>query len=209
MAAGRTALRWLERLLFTVAAVSLGVWMLVTLTAWALRARADRRLDALVHPRPGVARATPAGRRSHVERGDVLGRIEVPRVGLSAVIVEGDGDLTLSFAAGHIPGTALPGENGNIALAGHRDSIFRGLAHIRRADTVSVITPRGTYRYVVESTRIVSPKDVGVLGPTPRPELTLVTCYPFHYIGSAPKRFVVTARLVHTPKSAASPVASR
>jgi sortase A len=71
-----------------------------------------------------------------------------------------------------------------------------------------VITPRGTYQYVVESTRIVNPEDVGVLRPTARPELTLVTCYPSHYIGSAPQRFVVNARLVRTPRSAGSPAAS-
>jgi sortase A len=203
----RRLLLWLERLLFTVAAVSLGAWTVVSVTAWVLRTRDSRRLDELVESHARTSRAAVAERVAPgVEAGDVLGQIEVPRVGLSAVVVEGDGGLTLSFAAGHIPGTALPGQPGNVALAGHRDSIFRALARIRPADAVSVITPWGTYHYVVESTSVVDPADVAVLRPTASPELTLVTCYPFHYIGPAPERFVVTARLVGAGNDPVHPV---
>jgi sortase A len=197
MRAPPNAVRWLERLLFTVAAVSLTVWTTVTVTASVLRARDERRLDALVRSDAGLARTSVAQRReAPVKAGDVLGHIDVPRIGLSAVIVEGDDGLTLSFAAGHIPGTALPGQPGNVALAGHRDRTFRELANVRPGDAVSVITPGGTFRYVVESARVVDPNDIAVLRPTANPELTLVTCYPFHYIGPAPERLVVSARLV-------------
>ena len=117
-------------------------------------------------------------------------------MGVGTVIVEGDGDLTLAYAAGHIPGTALPGAAGNAALAGHRDGVFRGLARIRRGDLISITTPSGKYRYAVDSLRVVKPEDVSVLRPTRTPTLTLVTCYPFEYIGAAPERFIVDARLV-------------
>lgn len=128
--------------------------------------------------------------------GSLLGSLSIPRVGISSVIVEGADDHNLARSVGHIPGTAVPGGAGNVALAGHRDTFFRGLENIRDQDDILVTTPQGTRLYQVESTHVVSPEDVYVLDDIGRPLLTLVTCYPFHYIGPAPKRFIVRARLL-------------
>lgn len=126
----------------------------------------------------------------------MIGRIEIPRLHLSALAREGVDNRTLDLAAGHVPGTALPGDPGNAAFAAHRDTFFRPLRQIHTGDVVAVTTPRGSYRYLVTSTRVVDPDDVSVLDSTPQATLTLVTCYPFTYIGSAPQRFVVRAALV-------------
>ena len=100
------------------------------------------------------------------------------------------------MALGHISGTAFPGENGNVGIAGHRDTLFRALGRIAKNDQIQFQTLSGSYLYEVESTKIVSPQSVAVLAPGDHPQITLVTCYPFYYVGSAPDRFVVKARLV-------------
>jgi len=123
----------------------------------------------------------------------VVGRIEIPRIGLKAMILEGATRRTLALAVGHIPGTALPGGNGNTALAAHRDTFFRGLSDIRLGDTILVTTLEGSFEYRVESFRVVGPRDTRVLENSAEPVLTLVTCYPFHYLGPAPERFIVRA----------------
>ena len=112
------------------------------------------------------------------------------------MVREGAGETTLAIALGHIPGTALPGQNGNIGVAGHRDKLFRGLRDIQNNDLVQFETLSGTYSYRVQKTNIVTPRDVGVLNPDGTRELTLVTCYPFSYVGSAPQRFIVSARQI-------------
>ena len=128
--------------------------------------------------------------------GDLIGRLVVPRLHLRAIVREGTGANTLAVALGHIPGTALPGENGNACVAGHRDTLFRRLGQIRRNDVVRFQTLGGDFLYKVESTGIVTPRNTDVLRKGQAPEITLVTCYPFHFIGPAPDRFVVKARLV-------------
>ena len=135
-------------------------------------------------PLPGEKAPLPAA---------LLGRLRIPRLQVAAMVREGADSGTLSRAVGHIPGTALPGKAGNVALAGHRDTFFRALRNIRKSDAIEFETEKGTFRYVVESTRIVGPRDVGVLAAAGRQSLTLVTCYPFYYVGSAPKRFIVRA----------------
>ena len=125
--------------------------------------------------------------------GAVIANLAIPRIGLSTVVVEGDEDLDLKLAAGHIPGTAVPGEPGNIGIAAHRDTFFRPLRLIRKHDEIVLTTPHGKDRYSVVSTKIVDPDDVAVLYPTSHDVLTLVTCYPFYYVGAAPKRFIVQA----------------
>ncbi len=134
----------------------------------------------------------------------VLGRIEIPRIGVTAIVREGDDDATLAIAVGHISGTALPGERGNMALAGHRDSFFRELRGIRRRDTIRIVTPARSYEYAVDSTEVVDPNDIRVLDPTDDTILSLVTCFPFSYVGRAPKRFIVRASLVAPLPEAAS-----
>jgi sortase A len=136
---------------------------------------------------------TPVPRTAAPLADMVIGRLQIPRLGISAMVREGASEGTLSRAVGHIPGTALPGRNGNVALAGHRDTFFRALRNIRKHDAIEVETSQGTFRYIVESTKIVGPRDVEVLNASGGQTLTLVTCYPFYYIGSAPKRFIVRA----------------
>ncbi len=127
------------------------------------------------------------------DKHGVVGRLEIPRLGVSVMVVEGVDDSDLKRAVGHIPGTALPGEPGNVGIAGHRDTFFRPLRSIQRDDTITVSTLQGAYRYRVVSTNVVRPEDIQVLYPTGRDSLTLVTCFPFEYVGSAPKRFIVRA----------------
>lgn len=142
----------------------------------------------------------PVVPRAHFERriaNDALvGRLVIPRLHLGEIVREGDGEGTLSLALGHIPGTALPGQGGNVGVAGHRDTLFRGLHSIGKNDRIQFQTLAGSYDYRVESIEIVKPGDVGVLAPGLHPQLTLVTCYPFRYIGPAPDRFIVKARQV-------------
>jgi sortase A len=128
--------------------------------------------------------------------GDVIGEIQVPRVGLSAIVVQGDSPANLRRAVGHLSKSALPGEWGNVALAAHRDTFFRPLRDVQVGDEIRFKTPERSFEYVVESIEIVAPRDVRVLEPSSGHELTFITCFPFHYIGPAPKRFVVHAREV-------------
>ena len=175
----------------------IALWVIgLSLLAWALaatsmsmvyQARQERAFSAELRQGP----ATRAGADPLV-----LGRIEIPRIGVTAMVREGDDDTTLAIAVGHISGTARPGERGNMALAGHRDSFFRALRGIRRQDTIRFVTPNRSYEYVVASTKVVAPEDTGVLDPTSDTVLTLVTCYPFKYVGHAPNRFIVRASLV-------------
>ena len=111
------------------------------------------------------------------------------------MVMDGTDDATLRVAVGHIPGTRLPGQGGNVGLAGHRDSFFRGLSKLRIGDEITLTTREDTLHYTVESVRIVSPEDVSVLQDTSYPVLTLVTCYPFYYVGPAPQRWIVKAHL--------------
>jgi sortase A len=125
-----------------------------------------------------------------------LGRLEIPSIDLSAIFIEGVDARALRRAVGHIPGTALPGSKGNVGLSAHRDTFFRRLGKIRTGDAILVTTLDRKYQYVAESSGVVDPDEVAVLHDIGRPTLTLITCYPFYYVGSAPKRFVVHARLV-------------
>jgi len=133
---------------------------------------------------------------SPVRRGDVFGELDISRLGVSVIVFEGDDAGILRQGAGHIPGTALSPGNGNIGIAAHRDTYFRPLRVIHANDLIALKTPAGTSRYAVTETKIVQPSDVGVLARAPGRDLTLVTCYPFFYMGSAPKRFIVHARKI-------------
>ncbi len=128
--------------------------------------------------------------------GSPLGRIEIRTLGVEVMILEGVKPRTLQRAVGHIPGTALPGQPGNVALAGHRDTFFRSLRDIPQDTEITLTTLHGTYRYRVDSTTVVEPQAVEVLADSPDATLTLVTCYPFDFIGHAPKRFIVRARKI-------------
>ena len=128
--------------------------------------------------------------------GDVIGEVEVPRLGLKVIFVQGDSPRILRRAVGHISETALPGERGNVVLTAHRDSFFRPLRHILTGDAIKIRTQSGEIVYQVESTEVVLPSDTQVLQPSSANTLTLVTCFPFYYVGPAPKRFIVHARQI-------------
>jgi len=134
--------------------------------------------------------------RTPLPVGVVIGQVKIPRIGLQAVVVQGDSEKILKLAVGHIPGTPLPGQPGNMVLAGHRDSFFRPLRNIRTGDIILLERPNGSYDYQVESTSIVAPTDLSVLQNSGNDELTLITCYPFSWLGSAPDRFIVRARQI-------------
>jgi sortase A len=131
-----------------------------------------------------------------VGRGSWLARLEAPAVNLKATVLEGSDERTLGRAAGHIEDTALPGEPGNMGIAGHRDTTFYALRRLKAGDRLTVTTAGAVFEYEVSRTWVVAPEDVHVLDRTPRPALTLVTCYPFNFIGSAPRRFIVRGDLI-------------
>jgi sortase A len=131
-----------------------------------------------------------------VPEGGLIGRVEIPRLDLSTIVLEGSQQSVLRHAAGHLIGTPLPGQTGNTAIAAHRDTLFRPLRRIRNGDLIRVTTLAGEFDYRVESTRIVNPEDVSVLASSGEEVLTLVTCYPFYYVGPAPKRFIVRAERI-------------
>ena len=140
-----------------------------------------------------------AGRLSEpnvLAEGDVIGEVEVPRLGLDAIVVQGDSPANLRRAVGHRSKSALPGEWGNVALSGHRDTFFRPLRDIRLGDEITFKTREQSFEYRVESIEVVGPTDIQVLEPSTGHDLTLLTCFPVYYVGPAPKRLVVRAREV-------------
>lgn len=128
-----------------------------------------------------------------------LAVLRIPKIGLEVAVLAGTDDRTLDRAVGHIEDTAPPGGDGNSGIAGHRDGFFRGLKDIAAGDDIVIDTLEGSETYRVERTWIVEPEDVSVLDPTPAAALTLVTCYPFYFVGSAPQRFIVRAVRVDDP----------
>jgi sortase A len=158
--------------------------------------------------RPALPRGpdatTVAPRRAPIVlRGFPLADLSIPRVHLSAVVLHGSDAQTLRRGPGHLEKTALPGEAGNVVIAGHRDSFFRPLRNVQPGDDIFMDTPQGRFHYRVTSLRVVKPSDVSVLEPTDTAVLTLITCYPFWVLGDAPDRFVVRAAGVLDPTAAA------
>lgn len=191
-----SALLILERALVVVGVLLLGYYGYVSVEARLYQAYENRELDAILQSGPSAnshgAAATRATRAAP-EPGTVIGRIEIPRLRVSTIVRAGSDARTLRLAVGHIEGTAFPGGSGNVGLAGHRDTFFRRLEEIQPDDEIRLVTPDGTFVYQVERTDVVRPDDIWVLDPTDTPTLTLVTCYPFTYVGSAPERFIVRA----------------
>ncbi len=140
-----------------------------------------------------ATRQVPVDPVVDLREGEVVGRLEAPRIGLSLMVFQGVGEGILTVGAGHVPGTPLPGADGNIAIAAHRDTFFRKLEGIRPGDAIHLATVLQTYEFIVGSTEIVDPDDVQVMESHGRSELTLITCYPFYFVGAAPQRFIVHA----------------
>jgi len=207
--AHRTVVRYF---FLAIAITCLGIYGNVYLERVLFQTHESREFDRTLDRSAAVVAAsdhqiTPSGRVVRASRkplpwsqspssAAVIGRLSVPRLHLSAMVREGIDGNTLQLAIGHIPATALPGQAGNVGVAGHRDTFFRGLKDLRTGDEIQFSTLHGDFKYVVESLIIVEPDNVAVLAASSENVLTMVTCYPFSYIGSAPRRFVVRARQV-------------
>jgi sortase A len=179
--------RCAAHVLLVIGLLALGYAAYVVIDERAYQAIEHRRLE---HARPDAS-PPPA-----VRDGSAIGEIQIPRLGLSAIVAQGDSPSVLQRAVGHLAETALPGDAGNVVLAGHRDTFFRPLKGVRAGDTITVKTGHGDFDYLVEWTAVVQPGDVQVIEPTPRRSLTLITCYPFSFVGAAPDRFIVRAHEV-------------
>jgi sortase A len=189
-------LQWAQRGLFAGAILMLGYCGFVLANTWMFQHRGKQVLERTRQMRMV---SSPA-----VGLDGLIGHIEIPRLGVSAVVVEGTEESALRRAAGHIEGTAFPGQAGNVGIAGHRDTFFRPLRNIKRDDVIALTTLHGEYRYRVVSTKVVSPSNVAVLNPDGHEILTLVTCYPFYFVGSAPERFIVRAERIQPEVARAS-----
>lgn len=198
----RVIQRWLARLLIAVGAIVL-MWVAANLL---LTMSNRRQYEATLERsrRSSPAAEAPVAPVS-LPVGEPIGTLEIARVGLSGVVVEGDDDSVLDRAIGHLPDTPLPWSAGNSALAAHRDALFRPLRGVRLGDVLRLKTAHGDFDYVVRETVIVEPDALWVLDPTPVSMLTLISCYPFNFIGNAPKRFIVRAERMPTlPQTSAT-----
>ena len=181
------AVAWIEACLWVAGSLAIGYCAFIWGRAQYDQAQGNWALDHVLPGDPGADAPKSAA------EGSLVGRIDIPRLDLSAIVFEGTSDDTLARGVGHLQGTAAPGERGNLVLAGHRDTFFRELRDIRQGDQVRVKAPDGVYQYRVDSTSIVQPNQTEVLRPSDDATLTLITCYPFSYIGNAPERFIVRA----------------
>jgi len=182
--------RWSRNVLLATAAGLLGYCGFVLADTWMYQRQSSQLFD-----RAHLQVAAIPGPGADSTNG-LLGRLEIPRLGVSVIVAEGTDERTLRRAGGHIAGTSFPGQHGNVGIAGHRDTLFRPLRNIRKNDLITLTTLGGEYRYRVTSTEIVDPSDVTVLQSDGHEVLTLVTCYPFYFIGPAPDRFIVRAKRV-------------
>jgi sortase A len=192
-----------EWVLLAVGAVFLSTAVMTWIDAAVYQERAGREL-AFSDPA-----ASAVALRGRLAEGKPLGRMQVARIGLDAVIAEGVNDPTLRRAIGHVPHSALPGEPGNVVLAGHRDTFFRPLRNVTVGDTIRVATSYAAFDYVVTSQRVTNPDHTEAVAPTREPTLTLITCYPFGFVGRAPNRFIVRAKEVRRRSRRRAPVGSR
>jgi len=177
-------LRRLEYCCWFVGGLALVWFALASWDSFKFQATLAKRLENL---QKNSVKATPP------KTGELFGRISIPRIGISAMIAEGVDESTLRHAVGHFPRTPTPEATGTVVLAAHRDTFFRGLARVHANDVIVLETAHGEYQYKVKHTAIVDPRHVEVLKSSPESDLTLVTCFPFHYTGPAPKRFIVQA----------------
>ena len=198
---------WIERALLAFGVVCLGYVSYVKLEARHFQREQAAALDRLLSergtPAAGAAAIAPPAPVAPVAplapvAPARVGIVEIPRLKVSSAVISGDGPETLDVAVGHLPDTPKPWDGGNSAFAAHRDGVFRPLKNIRVGDDVRVRSTHGDFLYRVRETKIVTPDDLSVLRPTAVDTLTLITCYPFNYIGHAPKRFVVHAERVST-----------
>jgi sortase A len=192
---------WLGRLLLLVGAVTIGYCVWVILDARAEQKELSARLDQVGNnAEPGMVPVAWETRQEALQSG-LVGRIDIDRLNFSAMIVDGATHRGLRQGVAHLLNSAYPGERGNVALAGHRDTYFRPLKDLEEGDVIRITTPDGTFSYEVDSLMIVPPNRGDLVQPSQVPELTLVTCYPFYWIGPAPKRFIVRAKPVEVERA--------
>lgn len=195
-----------EALLFAMGFCLLGAFGTIHLASVFRQESGARRLESLLRDGSGPPQSDgssssgyAAATRAEAAETGLVGRVEIPRTGLSGVIFDGVTDWTLLRGIGHLEETAYPGEQGTVALAAHRDTFFRPLKGIEIGDVIRITTPDGTFNYIVESTSIVKPDRVEVLEPSTGRALVLLTCYPLQYVGRAPFRLVVRATQIDSP----------
>jgi len=188
---GRRATRLAAWVLLATGLIALGYAAYVVADAHAYQATERKRLE---QARNNAVVVPPSNTVTALPEGEVIGEIQIRRLGLTAVVAQGESAATLQRAVGHLSDTALPGELGNVVLAGHRDTVFRPLKGVRPGDAITLKTQEGDFEYLVESSAVVRPSNIQVLEPTGGRTLTLITCFPFSYVGSAPDRFIVRAR---------------
>jgi sortase A len=192
----RRMLIWLERSLIAIGCI-LMLWCAIVIgRMWYYKSMPIPPPTAATLPGEAPTGTTGTLPQPKVSTGTWLARLEAPSVQMSATVLEGTDDGTLARGAGHIEETPFPGEPGNIGIAGHRDTIFRPVRNLHAGDPLVLTTADRVYRYRITKTSIVDPEDVYVLDPADHPTLTLVTCYPFEFVGHAPRRFIVHADLV-------------
>ena len=194
----RFILRWSRNFFLVVGVLILGYCGYVLLDAKVYQAYQTRHFEQQIKDFksdiPSKDRVQNVSFQSSA--GEALGEIELTRVGVTAMILEGTDDRTLRRAVGHIPGTPKPGQSGNVGIAGHRDTFFRALRNVRQDDEITLMTLEGSYRYRVDAISVVGPEDTQVLDNSGGDILTLVTCFPFNFVGSAPRRFIVRAQRI-------------
>lgn len=183
-------LRGIRYLLYFSGILALGYVGFTLLDARLYEVSAKRSLEDQIQVENEHKVATP---KPAVKNGDVLGRMDIPKLGVSVAVLEGTNSRILRLGVGHIKGTALPGDPGNSGIAGHRDTFFRALKDVRQNDEIEIQTANGQFHYQVDWVKVVAPNDTSVLIPSAEAALTLVTCYPFYYVGPSPNRFVVRA----------------
>ena len=197
----KTILTLSYRLLFVLGCSAIAYYATAAAAAEYYQACTQEQLNRVADHLIEVKSDAWLSRRSPLRVGSgltLVGRLVVPRIGLSAMVADGTSSRVLRLAIGHVPETAAPGSSGNVALVAHRDTFFRRLGDLHRGDLIHVIVPGSQYNYEVVFTSIVRPDETWVLQPATGQTLTLVTCYPFHFVGAAPNRFVVRARRIDT-----------
>jgi sortase A len=203
---GAANVRIAERLLFVIGLALLAAWTVARFHASIASTAAIKRFHADTLAGPGSLsslevdftqwspKRVTAYKESLAAKKDLpLALLRVPKINLEVPVFNDTDDVTLNRGVGRIIGTAQIGQSGNIGIAGHRDGFFRGLKDLSRNDVVELVLPGHTDQYFISGIQIVSPEDISVLNATPVPTLTLVTCYPFYFVGSAPQRYIVTA----------------
>jgi sortase A len=164
-------------------------------TSYRAGKQAEKQWERMVLSQPRVPQ--PAGPSHHFQVGETMARLSIDRLDTHWIVLEGADKKELRLGPGHLVNTALPGSRGNCVIAGHRDTQFRILRNVEIGEKISLEIDGHTYTYRVIDKRVVAPTDNHALHPTPTPTLTLVTCYPFYYVGAAPKRFVIRAELAY------------